>query len=284
MRTEFLRPAPDLARYVDRIWAWAGRPEELPTLLPGTGAELVFHHGDPLVARTPAGPRRLPAAHLLCLRRERWPLTAAGPVRFTAVRLRAGALHALCPAPATAVVDQVVGVGEAFGPIGDRLAGAVRDRDSLTVRTAVIEDTLRRLAARRAPIDPRVSQAVQRVYRDPATLRVDLLGPRLGVSPRHLRRGFLTAVGVGPKEFQRLARFQRTIRTLMLSDPAAYSPVALSAGYFDQSHFIKEFRRLAGEPPGRLLRRAVSHFYYPSLGEPVDHLPYDSDLGGTVRR
>src|SRR2546430_2832142 len=45
MRSAYVPAGSGLARYVDRIWAWEGRPDELPTLLPGTGAELVIQHG-----------------------------------------------------------------------------------------------------------------------------------------------------------------------------------------------------------------------------------------------
>jgi hypothetical protein len=122
MRTTFVPVEQALRRYVDRIWSWEGMPSELPTLMPGTGAELVFHHGSRVTAHTATGPAPLPRAHLLCLRRQRWPLTADGPVVFSAVRLRAGALTQLTDIPAAELVDRVVEVSDLFGPAGRALA------------------------------------------------------------------------------------------------------------------------------------------------------------------
>lgn len=255
-----------LAPYVERIWCWEGRPEELPTVLPGTGAELVIQHSGGIVAHMPSGPYRLPEAHLLCLRRERWRLTAAEPVAFTAVRLRAGALAGLCPVPTAAIADQVVAAADVFGAAAARLVAAVRAGGALGERAARIESVLSGLLAGAAPPDPRVAAAVARIYRDPATVRVNQIGSGVGLSVRHLRRGFLAAVGVPPKEFQQLARFQRVVRTLLLSEPESHLAVALAAGYYDQSHYIKDVRRLTGVRPTELLTGSVPHFYYPTLG------------------
>ncbi|GAA1026120.1 hypothetical protein GCM10009557_02660 [Virgisporangium ochraceum] len=93
---------------------------------------------------------------------------------------------------------------------------------------------------------------MRRTYRDAASLHVDRLGPELGLSARHLRRGFLSTAGVPPKEFQLLARFQRSIRTLLNPARTSYLPVAIEAGYWDQSHFIKEFHRFTGQSPARI--------------------------------
>jgi AraC-like DNA-binding protein len=252
-----------LAHYVDRYWTWEGRPDQLPVLMPGTGAELMIHHGRPLVADTAVGPRQLPMMHLLSLRRIRWPLTAPGLVAFTAVRFRAGGLAKFTRVPAEELVDQVVPGWAVFGGAADMLSRTVQPELPLVERAINIETVLTSLL--RTEPDRRIDVAARRVYEDPSTVRVDQLGPDLGMSARHLRRGFIATVGVGPKEFQRLARFQRVVRTLLLSAPQTQLPVALSAGYYDQSHYIKEFRRLAGRRPTQLLDGTMTHFYYPSI-------------------
>ncbi|BCJ46950.1 AraC family transcriptional regulator [Actinoplanes ianthinogenes] len=269
MRSDWIRPSPVLAPYVDRVWSWEGTPDELPVLLPGTGAELVVQHGAPMVACTSSGTRELPAAHLLCMRRSRWRLSAAGPVRFTAVRFRAGALPHFTSVPVAAVMDDAVAAVDVFGVAGRRLAGEIRPADPLDVRARTVEALLTPLMGR-SGADRLVEVAVRRTYYDAASVRVNRLGPDLGLSVRHLRRGFLATVGVPPKEFQRLARFQRSIRALLNPVRASCLPVALAAGYFDQSHFIKEFHHFTGQPPARMLGGPVSHFYYPSTSGAAD--------------
>lgn len=266
MRRTFVPVEQTLARYVDRIWTWEGPPGELPALLPGTGAELVFHQGSQLTAHGADGPVPLPQAHLLCMRRERWCLTADGTVAFTAIRLRAGGLAYLTDHPVDDLIDRAVDINDLLGRAGRQLTSAVNGTGELAVRAARAEQVLRQQPTRRT--DPRIMAAVDQLYRQPASTSLKDLAPALGVSTRHLRRGFAAAAGVSPKEFQRLVRFQRVIRTMLLKAPASAVPVALAVGYYDQSHFIKEFHRLAGQSPGRMLSRPPSHFYLPSLPRP----------------
>jgi len=74
----------------------------------------------------------------------------------------------------------------------------------------------------------------------------------LGLSERQLERRFTARVGVAPKRYAGLVRFERASR-LVLTAPSL-THAALDAGYYDQSHFIREFRRYAGVSPGRFAR------------------------------
>jgi AraC-like DNA-binding protein len=57
-------------------------------------------------------------------------------------------------------------------------------------------------------------------------------------------------MGLSPKIYCRVQRFQRVIRRLTAEPAASWADVALDAGYSDQPHFAREFRRLAGITPG----------------------------------
>jgi AraC-like DNA-binding protein len=268
VRTTFVPAGRALERYVDRIWTWEGQPTELPALLPGTGAELMFHRGARLTAEGAEGPVLLPRAHLLCMRRQQWRLTAEGTVAFTAVRLRAGALAHLTDHPVDELIDRPVGIDDLMGSTGRQLASLLDSADDLSAQAVRIERVLlRQIADRRT--DPRILAAIHRLYQEPASTSLTGLESLLGISTRHLRRGFGATAGVSPKEVQRLVRFQRVIRAMLLSAPSSAASLAVAAGYYDQSHFIKEFHRFAGRSPGKLLNQPPPHFYFPSLALPL---------------
>jgi AraC-like DNA-binding protein len=69
----------------------------------------------------------------------------------------------------------------------------------------------------------------------------------LGVSERQLERRFLARIGVTPKRFATLRRFERAVARATTAP--SLTAAALDAGYYDQSHFIREFRRFAGSSP-----------------------------------
>lgn len=70
----------------------------------------------------------------------------------------------------------------------------------------------------------------------------------MAVSPRHLRRLMDQHVGVGPAEYVRLSRFIDSLHR-MASPRRTLTEIALSAGYFDQAHFCRDFRSFAGMTP-----------------------------------
>lgn len=79
-----------------------------------------------------------------------------------------------------------------------------------------------------------------------------------GFSHRHIVRVFTEAVGVPPKTYLRLRRFNRALEHLHAAPEAALADVAASVGYADQAHMTREFQAFAGLTPGRY-RRAAPH-------------------------
>jgi len=106
--------------------------------------------------------------------------------------------------------------------------------------------------------DPLVERAVHALSR-PMGLHgedagVALLARQLGMSERQLERRFKARVGLGPRAFAGLRRFERAV-DLAQTQPLL-TRVAMEAGYYDQPHFNREFRKLAGAAPGKVLRAA----------------------------
>ena len=259
MKRRSWKPSAELSPYIERYWSWeseAGDP--LPTLLPGTGHDVFFH------AETPfrGAPGR---AHLLCVRTRPWPLEAAGRVAFTAVRFRMGALRHFCRAGAEELIDRSVAVEDLWGLEGRRWAGRILAAPDPQTRLDLLNGQLARWlrACRRG--DGWVDAAAGRLYRGHAECRIEAVAAEMSIGRRQMERGFRAALGMSPKGFQRLARFQQTARELLLSKSAAGLDAALAHGYYDQSHFIREFESFAKVAPGAFLtpRNFMSHFYNP---------------------
>jgi AraC-like DNA-binding protein len=79
--------------------------------------------------------------------------------------------------------------------------------------------------------------------------RIDELARDLNVSGRGLERQFLAHVGLTPKLFSRLVRFDRAVRHLAGRGQTSWAAFAIAHGYADQAHFINEFREFAGVTP-----------------------------------
>jgi AraC-like DNA-binding protein len=71
----------------------------------------------------------------------------------------------------------------------------------------------------------------------------------VGYSPKGFIRRFKADVGVSPKRFCRLLRFQRALAAAHVGRAFNWGELALGCGYFDQAHFIHEFRAFSGVTP-----------------------------------
>lgn len=96
--------------------------------------------------------------------------------------------------------------------------------------------------------DPLVAAAVARIHRARGSLRIATLAQHLGFSQSALERRFRREVGASPKKFAALVRLRHVVQ--LRKAGATFTRIAHTAGYTDQAHFIKDFRRFAGEHPG----------------------------------
>lgn len=110
--------------------------------------------------------------------------------------------------------------------------------------------------------DPRIRRGVLGIREVPG-LRMDDLSRMLNLSSRGLRKRFAQQVGISPKFYARLARFNRAALQIAQQPATSLTAIAADQGYFDQAHFIKEFRAFGGITPGRFqeLPHKGSDFY-----------------------
>ena len=276
MHRYFVVPRAELQAYVDRLWGWeSDLALPLPAMLPGTGAELLFHYRRPFAIHSrQRGLMQLGPAQLLCARRHPHQPLAQAAVGFIAVRFRSGALRHFCPLPLAELRDDALAIGEVWGQSGRDLAERVALAGGTGERVALLEDWLMRCLGRHHQVQPAIEAALRQLYYGHREVRIESLADSLGMSRRHFERVFRAQIGVTPKSFQRTARLNLTVRELLLSGCADYLGAALDHGYYDQAHFINDFQSLVGDSPASFLRSTarVAHFYNPPLFAP-DRVP-----------
>ena len=115
--------------------------------------------------------------------------------------------------------------------------------------------------------------AVSLVHRRRGALTVRELADSVGMGPRQLERRFKDTVGVSPKTFIRIARFQALASQAVSGNHANWAALATDLGFSDQAHMIREFRSFAGETPVSFAREtrelAVAFGAAPSSGGKV---------------
>lgn len=266
MNTFFQLPSPELSPFVDRIWGWECVSPEivpLPTLLPGTGAEVYFHYGEPFRTKPKEGwPSAVNQGHLFCIRKAPIDLMPVCGVGFVAVRFKIGMLRRFTSIPADELGDCQLSVEDIWGASGTRLLRQLSYATGHQEMTALINCFLVSNLQTES-MDQLVEQAMPLLYQRWYSLSIDSLAGTLGLGRRQLERRWKKFSGQSPSETKGLIRFQQTIRRLLLNTSANTTDTALACGYFDQAHFITDFRLRVGHAPQQYLRlaRAKTHFY-----------------------
>ncbi|MFN0064347.1 MAG: helix-turn-helix domain-containing protein [Myxococcaceae bacterium] len=214
----------------------------------------------------------LPAAHFVFERNDvtkRCESRFAGPGRNRFTRVLEGAGHILGVAfhPGTAFAW----VRRPLAPLADRLVSlqsvwphevTVAERAILSRRSdaQAVEAAIKYLRRWLPPLDEPNSHArrlVNRIATDPSLCRVEQLVNQSGVSERGLQRLFHRYVGVNPKAVIRRFRLVEAAEILEKPVRLRLTELAQRLGYFDQSHFIRDFRATVGRTPSEHRRRAL---------------------------
>jgi AraC-like DNA-binding protein len=124
----------------------------------------------------------------------------------------------------------------------ERLAEA----DDAEARVHILEVALLRRLPQVHGLHPAVAEALSKLAR---RAPVKSVVEESGYSHRRLLSLFRDAVGLSPKVFARLTRLQRALEHISCGTCPSLAEVAVHAGYADQSHFTREFRRIAGVSP-----------------------------------
>jgi AraC-like DNA-binding protein len=120
------------------------------------------------------------------------------------------------------------------------------------------EFLLRKFASRLEP-NPCVAYAVDEMAQSPDEINIARMNNKIGYSQKHFIEMFRKQVGVAPKSFLRIMRFQKAIRAIDARGSIDWGAIAHECGFYDQSHFIHEFKRFSGFTPTRY---AEIHTHY----------------------
>ena len=151
----------------------------------------------------------------------------------------------------TVDLGAVLGRADELERLHEQIAGAIDHGQRVTRLEDFFVGHIRDVT-----LDPLVAAAVAWLGRDTGRRRIDDLTRYIGLSQSALERRFRRVVGTSPKKFLSIVRLQRAAR--LLAAGTNITTAAHAAGYFDQSHFIHDFRRATGSTPHAFFRQPAA--------------------------
>lgn len=166
--------------------------------------------------------------------------------------------------PACELTDRIVALEDLWGAAGSELATELSDATTEAARIDRLESALLdRIGKERGlTVALDVPGLAAWVLRRRGRLTVQCLADAAGVSRQHLTRVFREGVGVTPKLYCRLARFQAGLAYAGRGKNVDWAQVAVEMGYADQSHMIAEFREFSSLTPQTL---ATQRWFHPFI-------------------
>lgn len=261
MKNYFFRPSPFLAPYVEYYFViedFEPAPERLANesvkVFPAPQCEMVFSYGDSVSEKwLDKSLESSPGFAIGGYATRPVEYFGSGTTGSIMVGFKPWGIQAFLDFEAKEITNVNSDMALHFGGELRFLEEKLREASSIGERIRIVEAFLAgRL--RRPVIDKEMIHAVELITASQGVLQIEELACQCFMSRRQLLRRFEASIGISPKLFSRLVRFQRVFAKMeAASEMPDWGQVAYEAGYFDQAHFINDFREFSGYTPTELV-------------------------------
>ncbi len=264
-------PQPPLSDFVDLFWLYEGHdpPHAKERLLPTGTVELVTDLREEEL-RVYDGQNRgqfqsFRTALVCGPHSEPFVIDAASQDQILGVHFKPGGAFPFLGLPATELHNAHVSLEVLWGTKAAELRDRLLEAGTPEMRFRVLEEALLTQAARPLALHPAVAFALEEFLGAPHARKTSEVSERVGLSLGRFIRVFGEEVGLTPKRFCRVRRFQEVLRLIKGERRVDWGEIALGYGYFDQAHFIHDFRAFSGLTPTEYLARRTWHLNHVPL-------------------
>lgn len=173
-------------------------------------------------------------------------------VQLSLTPLGARAIYGM---PAAELAQRLVPLDELLGALAVELVDRLRAATTWTARFAALDELLLRAVGSGAGGDrvprerPEVAEAWRRLVAARGRVQVGAIAAELGWSRRYLTERFRGEVGLSPKTFARVLRFEHAHELAAAQHPLPWADVASVSGYADEAHLVRDWREFTNRTP-----------------------------------
>lgn len=249
MHYESFAPAPSLQNLVKEYWVFENDDPSTHTqkIVPDGYSEIIVHYGDPYQINL-SGTWKSQSKMLFSSQISKFFfLQNTGTSGMIGIKLHPTAFYQLFQVDVSSLTDRVVDLNKILSEDLSDLTSVQNQELPIAQRVKLVESWLLKQSTQLFP-QAKVNQCITDIFNTHGMIDMEQLASNVDLSTRQLERLFKKVVGLTPKFYCRIIRFNYVFE-VMKNQNDSWIRTALQSGYFDQSHFIKNFKEFTGEEP-----------------------------------
>ena len=261
MRFQRVPPVPSLRGYVEKIWFFESsapmRRDDMKLVVPNGRLLLVMAFRNGIAARMNGRDYRTGTHSLglvgVCNHPSIVDAETDGPTGTIGVEISPAAAYRFFRLSLKELRDQRTSLADILGKAGRELERRLSDLEGVEEKVASLQQFLVALFTQREA-DPVFEHCIRKIEGESGGVQIRELEQATGYSSRWLNRKFEEQLGISPKNFSSIVRFQHYYQALLANKADFFKQKTFYLHYHDESHFIKEFKRFTGLSPAQLMR------------------------------
>lgn len=270
MRYTMRTAPPPLDRFIETFWYWEGEPlshrrdmilssARMGLLINLAEDRLGWYDGEGF-----ATPHRIRGIGIAGPQARATAIDAFLP-KMMGVQFRVGGAFPFFGPGMDLFAGSHVALEDVWGGDAERLHQRLVEARMPDEKFDILQETMLRRILEVSEYHPTVSMALRRLGRAPHRTRIGAIAEEAGLSKKKFAQIFSQQVGLGPKLYLRIARFQRVLSQIAHAPVVDWSEVAEENGYYDQSHFIRDFGDFSGLSPSVYLKLRGPHLQHVAM-------------------
>jgi AraC-like DNA-binding protein len=253
MDYQTFEPSEDLAAFVKCYWTLESPKEAIPekqTIVPDGCLEMIFHYGDLYAQYAEDGNRIIqPRCFVFGQLSRPLEIEPTGVTGIFSVRFLPNGFLPFATFSIREMENTAVSLERLFGKEGLEMEQQVLRTHSTFERIKLVETFLLNRLTDSETVDRIVKSTIETILTANGQLSIDELSKQTNINRRQLERKFSSTIGLSPKQLSKTIRLQATLKMLLNKNFTSLTALAYENEFYDQAHFIKDFKELTGFTP-----------------------------------